>query len=61
MKEETNNATYIKESRKKLELTQTALGEKLGVGLKAVQSWEYGERNPSKTVLMMLKMLLGKK
>jgi len=48
----------IKEKRKKLDLTQAALAPLLGISLKAIQSYEQGLRNPSKSVLMLLDKLL---
>jgi len=42
-------------------LTQTALAQRLGVTLRAVQYWEAGERPPSLTILKLLKTLTPEK
>lgn len=47
----------IKLIRKKLGLSQKELGEKLGVSLRAVQSWESGERNISMATEYLLNQI----
>ncbi|MCZ8144898.1 helix-turn-helix transcriptional regulator [Flavobacterium sp.] len=49
----------IKIARKKLGLTQTEFGEKLGVSMRAVQSWESGTRNMPKSVMVLLSQMLA--
>ncbi len=48
-------AQGIRAARKKLGLTQKDFAETLGKSLQAVQSWEYGRRKPSATVIMLLR------
>jgi DNA-binding transcriptional regulator YiaG len=43
--------------RKRLGLTQTGLARQLGVALRTVQSWEYGERRVSEPVARLLATL----
>ena len=47
----------IKQARKQLNLTQSALAQKLGVSVRSVKYWEAGERSPSKPVLIILAQL----
>lgn len=52
--------TLIRDKRKKLNLTQTQLGEKLGVGAAAVNKWEQGKvTNIKRTVLQQLSKVLN--
>lgn len=50
----------IKAVRKELGYTQKEFGEKLGVSLRAVQSWESGDRNISQSAALVLNELLLK-
>lgn len=43
--------------RKRLGLTQTQLGERLGVGKMAVSHWEHGQCRPAKSVMLLIKLL----
>ena len=45
----------IKSMRRKLNLTQTELGERLGVTRVAVAYWESGRRTPRGPALLMLR------
>ena len=47
----------IRALRKSLGLTQRQFGAALGVGIQAVFLWERGERNPSKTALLLMETL----
>jgi len=49
---------FIKKSRKILKLTQTELGEKIGVDIKTIQSWEYEIREPNKSAIILVNLLL---
>ena len=49
---------FIKKSRKTLKLTQTELGEKIGVDIKTIQSWEYEIREPNKSAIILVNLLL---
>lgn len=50
---------YITELRKKKKLSQTELGEKLGVSNKAVSKWENGASYPSTDLILPLANALG--
>lgn len=50
---------FIRTSRQILGLTQKGLAEALCVSQKAVESWEYGKRNPSKQVLMLIDRMVA--
>ena len=50
---------YITELRKKKKLSQTELGEKLGVSNKAVSKWENGAAYPSTDLILPLANALG--
>ena len=52
--------SMIKQARKQLNLTQSALAPLLGVSVRSVKYWEAGERNPSKSVLIILEQLKAK-
>ncbi len=52
------NNLEIKKIRKELRKTQSEFAELLGVGERAVQTWESGERNISQSALLLLKMIL---
>jgi len=52
-------ADGIKHFRKKSGLSQKKFGESLGVALTTVQSWEYGQRVPSKQVMMLLQNMVS--
>ena len=47
----------IKKLRKKLKLTQTSFGEKIGVAQSTVRCWELGLRNPSKSAVLLMEQL----
>lgn len=49
----------IKILRKQLKMSQKELAEKLGVSLRAVQSWESGERNITPATAIVLKQYLS--
>ncbi|HHZ96998.1 MAG TPA: helix-turn-helix domain-containing protein [Flavobacteriales bacterium] len=51
----------IKESRKKLKLTQVELAPLLGVSVKSIKNYEQGIRTPPKSVLMLLERLVKNK
>ncbi|WP_282080894.1 helix-turn-helix domain-containing protein [Aquimarina algiphila] len=48
------NKLEIKAYRKKHNLTQKKLSEIAGVSIRAVQSWEQGDRNVSQSVIKLL-------
>jgi DNA-binding transcriptional regulator YiaG len=48
----------VKQSRKKLNLTQVQLAPLLGVSPKSIKNYEQGIRKPSKAVLMLLDGLM---
>ncbi len=48
----------IKVARKTLKMTQTTFGETLGASLRAVQSWESGDRNMPKSTEILLQQKL---
>ena len=50
-------ASELRAVRGRLGLTQTALGQRLGVALRTVQSWEYGERSIPAPVERLLPLL----
>jgi putative transcriptional regulator len=50
----------IRDARRKLHLTQTALATILGISVRTVQAYEQGRRTPSKSVLMLLELELKK-
>ena len=50
--------TDVKAIRKKLGYTQNQLADAMGVTLRTVQTWEYNERNISKSSRLLLKKLL---
>lgn len=52
------SAKNVKEIRKRLGLTQTELGKKLGVSLSTIQKWESGKYPVSKSNLTAVKELL---
>lgn len=52
------DAHELKALRKKLELTQTQLAEKLGISRTAVAKLESGENNMSKPVAMLVEKLV---
>ncbi len=45
----------FKEARKKLKLTQTGLGEELGVSNRTIQGYEYGHQKIPKTIAIILR------
>jgi putative transcriptional regulator len=47
--------------RKQNKLTQTALGELVGVSKTTVYQWERGERRPSKTAKILLTKIEGER
>lgn len=47
----------LKSLRLALGLSQTAFGEALGVGRRAVTHWESGQRHPSKAALKLIENL----
>ena len=49
----------LDEARKKHKLTQTALGEAVGVSQRAISSYEAGARKPSPIVAMKIARVLG--
>lgn len=49
----------LDEARKKHKLTQTALGEAVGVSQRAISSYEAGARKPSPNVAMKIAHVLG--
>ena len=49
----------LDEARKKHKLTQTALGEAVGVSQRAISSYEAGARKPSPIVAMKIANVLG--
>ena len=49
----------LDEARKKHKLTQTALGEAVGVSQRAISSYEAGARKPSPIVAMKIAHVLG--
>lgn len=53
------NKLEIKKNREKLKLTQSKFAEMLGVKVRAVQSWESGERNISQSALLLLNLILN--
>lgn len=57
-KKEINFAETILTARKRLGLTQGELAEKLGVSLRAVQTWESGESKPQLSKLRKLSEIL---
>lgn len=52
------DAIEIKVARKTLQMTQTTFGEMLGASLRAVQSWESGDRNMPKSTEILLQQKL---
>ena len=52
------NDIEIKKIRKDLKMSQKGFAKILGVGERAVQTWESGERNISQSALLLLKMIL---
>ena len=44
----------FKEVRKSLKMTQTAFGNQLGKGLRAIQHYEAGERNIDNSIILLL-------
>ncbi|MDB0602126.1 helix-turn-helix domain-containing protein [Tenacibaculum maritimum] len=50
----------IKKIRKEMNLNQKEFAKMLGVGERAVQTWESGERNISQSAELLLKMILDK-
>ncbi len=51
------NGSELQELRKSLNLTQTQMAEKLGIGLSAVFKLESGKNNMSKPVAMLAEKL----
>lgn len=49
----------IKDLRKKTGLTQTEFGNILGVGLQTIQKYEYGEREPTPTILKLINFVFA--
>lgn len=52
------NSLEIKKIRDSLDLTQSEFAKMLGVKIRAVQSWESGDRNISQSALLLLKLIL---
>lgn len=50
---------FIKKKRKEIGLTQTELGDKLGVSDKAISKWETGNSLPDIGILKSLSDILG--
>jgi len=48
----------IRETRKKLKLTQTEFGNLFGIPMRTIQEWEYGHRKPPSYVLKMMEEIL---
>lgn len=55
-----NYATYIKQTRKALGLSQMALAMRLGKTLSTVCRWEQGGHVPEYTVYLALEAMRGK-
>lgn len=53
--------TEIRSARLALGLTQKEFGDMLHASLKAVQAWEYGQRNMTAATEELLKIKLKKK
>lgn len=53
-------ADYIKESRKKLGLTQAQFAVRMHVSINTVQAWEQNKRNPGKIALAYIAEVLKK-
>ncbi len=47
----------IRATRKKLNLTQKAFGELIGVCADSVRFWEHGRRSPSKSAVKMMERM----
>lgn len=54
-----NFAFFLYETRKKLGLTQTELGKKIGVSLRTIQLWEAGKTVPRQNRLRQLSEAIG--
>ena len=54
-------ATYIRSSRKNINLTQKELAEKVGVSTNTVARWERGETEPSFSDFLKLCVVFGMK
>lgn len=52
------NSLEIKNIRKQLRLNQTKFGQMLGVSMRAVQSWESGERNMPESTALLLNQII---
>ena len=48
----------IRETRKKLKLTQTEFGNLFGIPMRTIQEWEYGHRKAPSYVLKMMEEIL---
>lgn len=47
----------LKALRERLQLTQSAIAEKLSVHLTTWQKWEYGERQPNAAAVALIRLL----
>ena len=51
------NKMDVKKLRKSLKLNTKKFGELIAVSHRTVEHWEQGTRNPSKSALMLMKMI----
>ena len=52
-------ASLIRETRKRVRLNTRDFGSLIGVSGRTVENWEQGRRNPSKSVLLLIKKNYG--
>ena len=50
-------ASLIRETRKRMRLNAREFGSLIGVSGRTVENWEQGRRNPSKSALLLIKMM----
>ncbi len=51
-------ASLIRETRKRVRLNTRDFGSLIGVSGRTVENWEQGRRNPSKSVLLLIKKIM---
>jgi len=54
-----NFSTRLKELRKGMKISQTALGKEIGITLKQIQRYESGENEPTLSILVRLSKYFG--
>lgn len=56
-KNQQNYSSLVRNARKRTGLNAREFGSLIGVSGRTVENWEQGRRNPSKSALLLIKMM----